>query len=171
VPGVLEIGPYRFVFFSVDRTEPVHIHVKRDRQIAKFWLRPVLLAKNKGFSALNSTVLIVSWFNMDKSSVSLGMTTLTLENEPAALNVTIRDEKLIVDLVDGRTLVVPLEWYPRLVHSTDSERQRWILLGNGYAIEWPDVDEHLGIEGLIAGRRSGESCNSLERWLSTRKSV
>ena len=49
MPSVLEVGPYKFIFFSSDRDEPVHIHVKRDRQIAKFWLKPVSLAKNKGF--------------------------------------------------------------------------------------------------------------------------
>ena len=94
---------------------------------------------------------------------------MKLENIPAALRVAIRDEKLIVDLVDGRTLVVPLEWYPRLVHAGHTERQNWIFLGDGYAIEWPDLDEHLGVEDLLAGRRSGESRKSLERWLSVRK--
>jgi len=98
------------------------------------------------------------------------MTTLTLKNDPAASKVAIRDEKLIVDLVDGRTIVVPLEWYPRLVHAGHKERQNWILLGNGYAIEWPDLDEHIGVEGLIAGRSSGESRKSFDRWLSSRKS-
>ena len=49
MPGVLQVGPYRFIFFSSDRDEPIHIHVKRDRQVAKFWLKPVSLAKNKGF--------------------------------------------------------------------------------------------------------------------------
>ena len=97
------------------------------------------------------------------------MTSLTREKEPAALRIAIRDEKLVVDLVDGRTLTVPLEWYPRLAHASRKERQNWTLLGNGYAIEWPDLDEHLGVEGLLAGRRSGESRKSLERWLSTRK--
>jgi len=49
MPTVLEIGPYKFIFFSSDREEPIHIHAKRDRQIAKFWLAPVALAKNIGF--------------------------------------------------------------------------------------------------------------------------
>ena len=97
------------------------------------------------------------------------MTILTLKNDPAASKVAIRDDRLIVDLVDGRTIVVPLEWYPRLVHAGRKERQNWILLGNGYAIEWPDLDEHIGVEGLLAGRRSGESRKSFERWLSSRK--
>ncbi len=97
------------------------------------------------------------------------MTTLILEKEPEALKISIRDDKLIVDLVDGRTLAVPLQWYPRLVQGTRKERQNWRLLGDGYAIEWPDLDEHIGVEGLLAGRRSGESRKSLQRWLSNRK--
>lgn len=49
MPRVLQVGPYNFIFFSSDRDEPAHIHVKRDRQVAKFWLNPVTLAKNRGF--------------------------------------------------------------------------------------------------------------------------
>ena len=97
------------------------------------------------------------------------MTTLTFHNKPKALKIVIRSEKLIVDLVDGRTLAVPLEWYPRLAHAQRKEQQNWNLLGNGYAIEWPDLDEHIGVEGLLAGNRSGESRKSFERWLSSRK--
>ena len=95
------------------------------------------------------------------------MTTLVLETEPAA-GVTIVDEKLVVALADGRSITVPLEWYPRVMHGTPQERQNWRLLGDGYAIEWPDLDEHIGIEGLLAGRRSGESQKSFERWLAAR---
>ena len=50
MPTVLTVGPYSFVFFSSDRGEPVHIHVKRDRHVAKFWLEPIELAKNLGFA-------------------------------------------------------------------------------------------------------------------------
>lgn len=96
------------------------------------------------------------------------MTTLVLETEPAAAHLTTTDERLIVDLSDGRSIVVPLEWYPRLREGSAEERSNWRLLGDGYAIEWPDLDEHLGIEGILAGRRSGESRKSLERWLTSR---
>jgi len=83
--------------------------------------------------------------------------------------VTIDDEHPTVDLVDGRRIVIPLAWYPRLVHGSQQERQNWQLLGDGYAIEWPDLDEHIGIEGLLAGRCSGESTESFERWLASRR--
>jgi hypothetical protein len=99
------------------------------------------------------------------------MNTLVLEVEPTAVSITVTDEKLIVDLADGRSLVIPLEWYPRLAHGTPKERQNWQLLGEGYAIEWPELDEHIGIEGLLAGRRSGESRKSFERWLSSRNTT
>jgi hypothetical protein len=99
------------------------------------------------------------------------MNTLVLEVEPIAVEVTVTDENLIVHLEDGRGLTIPLEWYPRLAYGSPEERQNWQLLGDGYAIEWPDLDEHIGIEGLLAGRRSGESKKSLERWLSGRSTA
>jgi hypothetical protein len=95
------------------------------------------------------------------------MSTLETEQEPSANAVIIREGKLIVELTDGRALSVPLEWYPRLTHATDSERQNWRLLGAGYAIEWLDVDEHIGVEGLLAGRKSDESGASRAKWLAT----
>jgi hypothetical protein len=80
--------------------------------------------------------------------------------------VAIRNDKQIVDLADGRTISIPLDWYPRLAHGSRNERQNWKLLGNGCAIEWPDLDEHIGVQGLVAGRRSGEGKRSFEQWLS-----
>jgi hypothetical protein len=97
------------------------------------------------------------------------MTTLTLEIEPIAIEVTVTDKKLLIELEDGRSIAIPLEWYPRLLHGTVQERQNYQLLGDGYAIEWPELDEHIGIEGLLAGRRSSESQRSLERWLVGRR--
>ncbi|MBK8050029.1 MAG: DUF2442 domain-containing protein [Anaerolineales bacterium] len=97
------------------------------------------------------------------------MTTLVLEAEPAALDVALSGDRLIVNLVDGRSLSIPLSWYPRLLAALPDERNHWVLLGDGYAIEWPDLDEHIGIEGLLAGRRSGESEQSFQRWLASRR--
>jgi hypothetical protein len=97
------------------------------------------------------------------------MTTLTLETEPLAVAISFEADKLIVEFADGRSLVVPLIWYPRLMHGSRQERANWQLLGEGYAIEWPDLDEHIGIEGLLAGRRSSESQHSLDLWLLTRQ--
>jgi hypothetical protein len=97
------------------------------------------------------------------------MITLVLEAEPQAATVTTTETQLIVDLADERRLVVPLTWYPRLLHASPTERANWQLLGDGYAIEWRDLDEHIGIEGLLAGHKSGESQQSFERWLSSRK--
>lgn len=97
------------------------------------------------------------------------MITLLLEKEPVITSITINGKNLTVNLDDGRSISVPLEWYPRLVHASVQERNHWQLLGAGYAIEWPDLDEHVGIEGLLAGRRSGESQKSLDRWLASRK--
>lgn len=87
------------------------------------------------------------------------MITLVLEKEPAVRQVKVTSEKLVVDLDDGRTISVPLEWYPRLLHGSPKERRNWQSPGNGFAIEWADLDEHIGIEGLLAGHRSGESKN------------
>src|SRR5438876_2791141 len=97
------------------------------------------------------------------------MTTLVLETDPVAVNVKVVGHNLVVDLADGRSLSVPLAWYPRLLHGTEAEQQEWHLLGDGYAIEWPSLDEHIGIEGLVAGRRSGESEQSFKRWLASRR--
>ncbi|MGC1196711.1 MAG: DUF2442 domain-containing protein [Geitlerinemataceae cyanobacterium] len=94
--------------------------------------------------------------------------TLTLEIELLAVDVVVTDTMLTIKLIDDRLLSVPLNWYPRLLRATPEERENWELLGDGYAIEWVDLDEHIGIEGLLAGRRSGESQQSFDRWLATR---
>ncbi len=96
------------------------------------------------------------------------MITSELETDPTARQIEITGEHLSVHLADGRSVTVPLAWFPRLLHATSSERANWRLLGEGYAIEWPDLDEHLGIEGLLAGRGSGESAESFDRWLRAR---
>jgi uncharacterized protein DUF2442 len=87
-----------------------------------------------------------------------------------AVGVKIAEDELSVDLEDGRTLSVPLAWYPRLLHGTKRERTRWQLIGRGIGIHWPALDEGISVEGLLAGRRSGESQASLKRWLENRES-
>lgn len=80
------------------------------------------------------------------------------------------DDILTVELSDGRTISVPISWYPRLAHATADERNNWELVGGGVGIHWPDLDEDISVQGLLAGRRSGESQASLQRWLETRRS-
>jgi hypothetical protein len=91
------------------------------------------------------------------------------EREPAAAQVEVSDHRLTIHLTDGRTISVPLEWYPRLTHASRAERENWEILGEGYALEWPDLDEFIGVEGLIAGHRSGESPQSFARWMHQRE--
>jgi hypothetical protein len=88
---------------------------------------------------------------------------------PAATNVVVTDDTLTVDLSDGRTISVPLAWYPRLAHGTPEERAKWRLLGRGEGIHWPQLDDDISVEGLIAGRPSGESQASLARWIEQRR--
>ncbi|MGI9065256.1 MAG: DUF2442 domain-containing protein [Pyrinomonadaceae bacterium] len=98
------------------------------------------------------------------------MSSLATETqEGRAQSVKVTDEALIVDLVDGRTIIVPLVWFPRLWHGTNRERNRFEIFGDGAYLHWPDLDEDLTVEGLLAGRKSGESPQSLEKWLSLRK--
>jgi hypothetical protein len=89
--------------------------------------------------------------------------------EAIAKGVTVGDDALIVDLADARTITVPLAWFPRLAHGTPAERANWRLIGRGLGIHWPDLDEDISVESLLAGRRSGESQASLLRWLEARK--
>jgi hypothetical protein len=89
--------------------------------------------------------------------------------DAVAQGVTASDEALIVDLADGRTITVPLAWFPRLAHGTPAERANWRLIGGGVGIHWPDLDEDIRVESLLAGRRSGETQASLRRWLQVRK--
>lgn len=99
------------------------------------------------------------------------MSTLTLEHDPLAVALSFTDQIMMIELADGRSLSVPISWYPRLSHATQAERANWQLLGKGYAIEWPDLDEHVSLTGLLAGNRSGESEVSFRRWLATRNNV
>jgi hypothetical protein len=97
------------------------------------------------------------------------MSTFTIDIQSvSAQQVTITADTLSVDLMDGRTIAVPLSWYPRLVHGTPEERQQWRLIGQGEGIHWPALDEDISVENLLAGKASSESQRSFQQWLKTR---
>jgi len=99
------------------------------------------------------------------------MNSSTVETQlPQATNANISDDVLAVNLSDGRTITVPIAWYPRLSHGTSAERSHWRLIGNGRGIQWPDLDEDISVENLLAGQSSGESQTSFKRWLEQRSS-
>lgn len=87
---------------------------------------------------------------------------------PNAQNVAVTEDTLTVNLSDGRTLSVPLVWFPRLVHGTPAERSNWRLIARGEGIHWEDLDEDISVEHLLAGWPSMESQASLKRWLAAR---
>jgi len=93
----------------------------------------------------------------------------TERREAVAQSITATEEALVVDLADGRTITVPLAWFPRLAYGTQGERANWRLIGRGEGIHWPDLDEDISVESLLAGRMSGETQESLRRWLAGRK--
>ncbi len=97
------------------------------------------------------------------------MNSSTDETQVAAVaNAQVNDDTLSVDLSDGRTISVPVAWYPRLSHGTSEERDHWRLIGNGRGIHWPDLDEDISVENLLEGQPSGESQTSFKRWLDQR---
>ena len=98
------------------------------------------------------------------------MSTLAIEIKvPVAESVSVTDDTLSVNLNDGRTILVPTAWYPRLLHATPKERKRWRVIGRGHGIHLEDIDEDISIEGLLAGNPSGESQTSFRNWLEARK--
>ena len=86
---------------------------------------------------------------------------------PYAVDVLVTDDTLSVELSDSRTISVPIEWYPRLVHGSYNERSNWSLIGRGEGIHWSDLDEDISIEGLLAGNPSGEGRESFKKWLAS----
>jgi hypothetical protein len=79
------------------------------------------------------------------------MDTLGPKSGERVLEVRITDDVISVDLFDGRTITVPLTWYPRLLHAGPAERANWQISGAGYGIHWPDLDEDLTTQGLLQG--------------------
>jgi len=90
---------------------------------------------------------------------------------PTATRAQVSDAVLSVDLSDGRTISVPVAWYPRLSHGTADERSHWRLIGDGRGIHWPDLDEDISVDNLLAGKPSTESLTSFKRWLEERTNL
>jgi hypothetical protein len=87
---------------------------------------------------------------------------------PTARNVIITDDTLSVDLNDGRTISVPLAWFPRLLNATEAERNDFRFIGKGSGIHFESIDEDISIEALLLGKPSGESQKSFQKWLNSR---
>ena len=85
------------------------------------------------------------------------------------LKVEVTDDTLSIDLEDGRSVSVPIGWYPRLANGTPAERANLQISGAGYGVHWPDLDEDIAVEGLLLGKHSSESPSSFERWLQRRR--
>jgi hypothetical protein len=85
-----------------------------------------------------------------------------------ASEVMVSKEEITAQLTDGRTIIVPLMWYPRLKHATAQERNIWKLIGDGEGIHWKELDEDISVRNLLLGQPSGESQKSFERWLKNR---
>ena len=97
------------------------------------------------------------------------MTTSPIEHWPVlAQEVHVSADTLTVDLADGRSIAVPLAWYPRLASGTVAERSHWRFIGRGEGIHWPDLDEDISVDNLLTGARSGESQRSFKQWLESR---
>ena len=88
---------------------------------------------------------------------------------PEAMAIAVTEDTLSAELSDGRAIAVPLAWYPRLVHATPGERDNWELIGGGQGVHWPDLDEDISVEMLLAGRKSGESHRSFQQWLDAKR--
>ncbi len=97
-----------------------------------------------------------------------GITSVVTLTTSRVVNVTVTDDTLSADLEDGRTIAVPIVWYPRLAYGTPEERTNFQISSAGYGIHWPDLDEDIGVEGLVIGKRSTESVESFQRWLQHR---
>jgi hypothetical protein len=99
------------------------------------------------------------------------MSTLVIDSAARkATAVRLTADALVVDLADGRTVSVPLAWYPRLLQGSPEERAHHRFIGDGEGIHWPDLDEDISVENILAGRMSGEGSKSFQRWLEARSS-
>ena len=88
------------------------------------------------------------------------MSTSAIKVDKRVQNVYFSEDDISVDLMDGRTITVPLVWYPKLLAATPQQRQRWQVCGGGYGIHWEEIDEDLSTEGLLRGAPAPRSTTS-----------
>ena len=155
-PTVKIVGPYRFFFYANELEEPPHIHVRRDRSVAKYWLGDVALVRSRRFNAqeLARIEQIVREHEDELREAWNGFSVTNIE--PLAAEVNVGEHELLVDLVDGRRISVPLAWFPRLLHASAQQRNEFELIGDGEGIHWPAVDEDISVRGLVLGYPSVE---------------
>ncbi len=97
------------------------------------------------------------------------MSSLVLEiQEARAQHILVSEDSLQIDLTDGRSIIAPLMWYPRLWHGSPAERSNYQIIGDGEYIHWPELDEDLTVSGVLAGYRSAENPKSLKKWIDGR---
>jgi hypothetical protein len=151
MPTVLRWGPYRAFFYSNEGDEPAHVHVRAGDREAKFWLHDLTIAMNAGFPAHELGDIIRHLRPNANDLWQRGMTTLEIDVgdlHPRAVEFTATE--LVVTLVDGRKIATPLDWYPRLKRASAKERANFEIMPMG--IHWPELDEDLGIAGMLKGR-------------------
>jgi len=153
MPVVFFQDGFKFFFFSNegDPREPIHIHVRKDAKLAKFWLRPaVRLDDSYGFSARelpkSRKLLIIG----KRRSRKPGMTILNLE--ALAADVSFDADNMWVELTDGRQLGVPLAYFPRLANASSAQRRKYVISGGGVGLHWDDLDEDISVPALLAGK-------------------
>jgi hypothetical protein len=91
-----------------------------------------------------------------------------MDSQLKATEIRVTDDALVMELADGRSVSAPLVWFPRLAHGSLAERNHYRLIGGGEGVHWPDLDEDISVEGILAGRPSGESPRSFQKWLESR---
>lgn len=158
------------VFFSSDQHESAHVHVERETKRAKFWLDSVEVETNDGFKAHELARITALVQEHREELLRAWHDFSAIDETPVPVQeVRVTSKVLEVVLKDGRSLSVPIKWYPRLAYGSPRERQNWRLIGDGIGIHWPALDEDISISGLLAGLRSEESGTSLKRWLAARR--
>ena len=88
--------------------------------------------------------------------------------EPRIKEIRVTEDTITADLMDGRTICVPLAWSWRLSEATPEQRAHYEIIGDGHGVHWPDVDEDISVANILLGKPSGESQSSFRRWLEGR---